>query len=110
MTLSGVKGFSRSFFLALAAGLLVARAVVAGTITVTSTADTTADDGVCTLREAIIAANTNTASGVMLGECAAGAAGAGTDAFALPRAGGGPTPAPPPRPSTPEPNTKDPRS
>src|SRR5260221_1577176 len=87
MTLSGVKGFSRSFFLALAAGLLVARAGVAGTIHVTSAADTTANDGVCTLREAIIAANTNTASGGMAGECAAGAAGADTIVFAIPGAG-----------------------
>jgi CSLREA domain-containing protein len=77
----------RSFLLALAAGLLVARAAAANTITVNSAADTTADDGVCTLREAIIAANTNTASGAMTGECAAGAAGADTIAFAIPGAG-----------------------
>jgi CSLREA domain-containing protein len=44
----------------------------AATITVNSTADTTADDGQCTLREAIIAANTDTASGSVAGECAAG--------------------------------------
>ena len=35
----------------------------AATLSVNSLADTTADDGVCTLREAITAANTNTASG-----------------------------------------------
>src|SRR5258706_11340658 len=87
MALSGVAGFPRSFLLALAAGLLFARAAAAGTITVTSAADTTADDGVCTLREAIIAANTNTASGAMPGECAAGAAGADTIVFAIPGAG-----------------------
>ena len=46
----------------------------ASTITVTSTADTTADDGACTLREAIVAANTNMPSGVTAGECAAGEA------------------------------------
>ena len=40
----------------------------AATITVNSLADTTADDGQCTLREAITAANTDNASG----ECAAG--------------------------------------
>ena len=34
--------------------------------------DVIADDGSCTLREAIIAANTNTASGLMANECAAG--------------------------------------
>ena len=45
------------------------------TITVNSTADAAADDGACTLREAITAANTNTASGAMANECPAGAAG-----------------------------------
>lgn len=56
--------------------LLPAGPAYAATITVNSTADTTADDGECTLREAITAANTNTASGAMTGECAAGS---GTD-------------------------------
>ncbi len=41
-------------------------------IQVNSAADVQADDGVCTLREAVIAANTNTASGASAGECAAG--------------------------------------
>jgi CSLREA domain-containing protein len=41
-------------------------------ITVNSTGDTAANDGTCTLREAIVAANANTASGGMAGECAAG--------------------------------------
>ena len=44
----------------------------AATITVNTTGDTIADDGTCSLREAVIAANTNTASGLMVGECAAG--------------------------------------
>ncbi|MCK4314285.1 MAG: CSLREA domain-containing protein [Anaerolineae bacterium] len=44
----------------------------AATITVNNTADTAADDGQCTLREAITAANTDTASGITAGECAAG--------------------------------------
>lgn len=39
---------------------------------VSSTADVLADDGVCTLREAVIAANTNAPSGSMQGECQAG--------------------------------------
>jgi CSLREA domain-containing protein len=52
--------------------VLPRHAQAAGTITVNSTADDEADDGVCTLREAIIAANTDTASGVAVGECAAG--------------------------------------
>lgn len=44
-----------------------------GTImTVNSGGDVVADDGVCTLREAITAANTNTASGSQPGECPAG--------------------------------------
>lgn len=42
------------------------------TIVVNSTADVAANDGACTLREAIISANTDTASGGMVGECAAG--------------------------------------
>ncbi len=46
----------------------------AATITVTSTGDAAANDGQCTLREAIIAANGNVASGTMAGECAAGEA------------------------------------
>ena len=46
--------------------------VYADTITVNSTADTTANDGDCTLREAIIAANTDTTSGAAAGECAEG--------------------------------------
>lgn len=44
-------------------------------ITVTSTADTAANDGVCTLREAITSVVTNTASGGAAGECVAGAVG-----------------------------------
>ncbi len=44
----------------------------ATTILVNSAEDTVADDGQCTLREAIIAANTDTASGASAGECAAG--------------------------------------
>src|SRR5512145_516744 len=42
------------------------------TIKVTSADDVLADDGICTLREAIIAANTNTPSGASPGECPAG--------------------------------------
>ncbi len=61
--------------------LLLATASRAGTISVTSTADTAANDGLCTLREAITAANTNTASGAMAGECPAGQAGLDTIKF-----------------------------
>lgn len=51
---------------------LTAAPVAAASLTVNSTNDTVADDGECTLREAIIAANTDTASGATVGECAAG--------------------------------------
>ncbi len=42
------------------------------TIIVNSSSDTTVDEGECTLREAITAANSDTASGPTPGECAAG--------------------------------------
>ena len=74
----------------LAIGLLfIARGVLASTITVNSTADTAADDGVCALREAIIAANTNTASGAAAGECAAGQASPTVDTIAFNISGSG---------------------
>lgn len=44
----------------------------AAAITVNSFADVEADDGQCTLREAIEAANTDSASGALPGECPAG--------------------------------------
>lgn len=56
--------------------LLIAlpQALFAATITVTGTGSVVADDGVCSLREAITSANTNTASGALAGECPAGGA------------------------------------
>ena len=58
---------SRSLF-----GLVTTRAA-GSTITVNTTADVANNaDGLCTLREAITAANTNTASGAVAGECVAG--------------------------------------
>lgn len=78
---------ARALAAACAAILLFAASARAATITVTSTADTAANDGVCTLREAIIAANTNTASGAAAGECVAGAAGLDTIAFNIAGAG-----------------------
>ncbi len=60
---------------------------LANTITVNSTADAAANDGQCTLREAITAANSNTVSGALPGECGAGAAGLDTIVFSI--AGGG---------------------
>ncbi|NOT05961.1 MAG: CSLREA domain-containing protein [Anaerolineales bacterium] len=62
------------------------RARAASIITVNSTADVAADDGQCTLREAITSANTNAASGVLAGECIAGMVGADTIIFSV---GGG---------------------
>jgi CSLREA domain-containing protein len=51
-------------------------------IVVTISADIVADDGECSLREAIIAANSNTPSGAQPGECPAGSATA-TDVIIL---------------------------
>lgn len=50
----------------------------AATITVTTTTDVTANDGQCSLREAIAAANSQTASGDAQGECIAGSDGLNT--------------------------------
>jgi len=63
-----------------------ANTAAAATITVNSSLDTTANDGVCTLREAINSANNNVASGGMANECAAGQAFPTIDAihFAIP--------------------------
>lgn len=49
-----------------------AKLVNAATIVVNSNVDTTADDGSCTLREAISATNNNTSSGATPGECISG--------------------------------------
>ena len=67
-------GTRRPVFLSLVAalGLLASGEARAATITVNTTADGVANDGQCTFREAIIAANTNTASGPAAGECIAG--------------------------------------
>jgi len=53
-------------------GLFVLGSAHAATLAVNSLADTTADDGACTLREAITSANTDAPSGGSAGECAAG--------------------------------------
>lgn len=55
--------------------------VLADVISVNSTDDVIADDGQCTLREAIIAANTDTVSGSLPNECTAGS---GADVINLP--------------------------
>jgi len=54
--------------------------VFAASLTVNTTSDVIADDGLCSLREAITAANTDTASGASGGECVAGS-GADTITF-----------------------------
>ena len=78
---------------ALAFGLLPAMlslACAASNVTVTSVSDAAnGTDGVCTLREAIVATNTNVASGALAGECAAGEASPAVDviAFAIPGTG-----------------------
>src|SRR6202140_5947856 len=59
-------------------------APAANTITVNSTADVAnGNDGLCTLREAITAANSNTASGITAGEFPAGS-NSGADHIGLP--------------------------
>ena len=73
----------------LALTLFIAGGALASTITVNSTADTTADAGACTLREAIIAANMDTASGISAGECAAGEAAPTVDRIEFAIAGAG---------------------
>ena len=68
---------------------MVAVPASASTITVNGSGDTAANDGACFLREAITSANTNTASGAMANECAAGQGGGVVDViqFSIPSAG-----------------------
>jgi len=61
----------------------------AATITVNSSGDVVSNDGSCSLREAISAANGNAASGPMAGECVAGQVG-GQDQILFAIAGPGP--------------------
>ena len=61
----------------------------ASTITVNTIIDATGNDGTCTLREAITAANGNTPSGGAAGECAAGQAMPTVDTIAFAIPGGG---------------------
>lgn len=63
--------------------LLLAAPAAATVVVVTGTSDFEVDDGVCTLREAATAVNTDAASGATAGECAAGSAD-DTVIFALP--------------------------
>jgi len=74
----------RGLVLAAAITGLLPVAASAATITVSTTSDTRANDGVCSLREAVIAANTNTASGALAGECLAGEAAPTVDVINIP--------------------------
>lgn len=64
-------------------GLSLSTFASAATINVTTTSDQIADTGSCSLREAIIAANTNAPSGATSGECASGSSGS-TDTVNVP--------------------------
>lgn len=64
--------------------LVAASPIPAATISVTTTSDVIADDGACSLREAVIAANGNVASGATAGECAAGEAAPTVDVINIP--------------------------
>ena len=66
---------------AVVAVLLAATPARAADIDVDSTADTVADDGTCSLREAVTAANDDSPSGARTGECEAGA---GADRVVVP--------------------------
>lgn len=61
--------------------LSVFQAHASTTIIVSTNSDTVADDGLCSLREAIAAANTDTPSGLSIGECPAGS---GSDTITIP--------------------------
>ncbi|MBB6086981.1 choice-of-anchor Q domain-containing protein [Wenzhouxiangella marina] len=73
MTRPGIHRLWRGVCIAIA--LIVVQPVEAATITVnTAEVLASADDGFCTLTEAVLAANSNTASGALPGECVAGEA------------------------------------
>lgn len=74
----GVVGIA---LLVLGLYLFASPARAAAIIVVNSSAGSMADDGQCTFREAILASNSNTASGASLGECASGDPGADTINF-----------------------------
>jgi CSLREA domain-containing protein len=86
MRARALSPFNRSSAIAVLFALIAGAAYVtpahaAGIVVNTAGDSVNANDGLCSLREAIIAANTNTASGPGAGECAAGF-GADTISFA----------------------------
>lgn len=82
MTQSGFRLNRKALFGVMVLAAAGAMPAYAATINVTTVNDVIADDGACSLREAVIAANTNTASGAAGGECVAGEA--GLDTISLP--------------------------
>ncbi len=72
MTRTGFKLNRKALFGLMVLAAIGAMPVHAATITVNTVLDVIQDDGFCSLREAVIAANTNTSSGGKVGECAAG--------------------------------------
>ncbi len=70
--------------LVLASTTSQAIAALAPTMVVNSTADSTQNDGLCTLREAILSTISKAPSGNMAGECAAGSASLSVIAFNIP--------------------------
>src|SRR4051812_45980341 len=76
------RGVVRGLAVATLAAIALPSAAAAAPIDVNSTADAlNANDGLCTLREAVRSANLDTASGPGAGECRAGA---GADAIRVP--------------------------
>ncbi|MEM6336717.1 MAG: choice-of-anchor Q domain-containing protein, partial [Bacteroidota bacterium] len=67
-----MRRYSMRFLSCLLMLFLAGSAHASTQITVNSLFDTDADDGQCTLREALLAANDDAASGAMAGECPAG--------------------------------------
>lgn len=63
--------------------ILTPALALSATITVNSIVDEVADDGICSLREAIVSANSDTSSGTLAGECEAGDNGLDTIAFVM---------------------------
>jgi hypothetical protein len=82
------RGF-RHVSIALASVLMLSAAAQAATIVVNDGGDMAADDGTCTLREAIASADANVASGAGTGECDAGEPPPTVDTIAFAIAGGG---------------------